>query len=162
MINIGILPQARWRYLKKLRLEALQNENIAFGSSFEEEQEFSEKEWKKRINNIIFALSNNEPIGLISYIFNNKIKSKHIAYLFGLYVKSEYRGKGIGKKLLESALNKIMENRNIKKINLSVNSQLNVPITLYKKFGFIEVGKLKFEFNIKEKYYNEIIMEKYL
>jgi len=68
------LPTTRWREYRKLRLEALRKDATAFSSSYEEERNLPESEWKKRTKNTLIALSGGMPIGMITYIFNNKRK----------------------------------------------------------------------------------------
>ena len=64
MIEIKKLPPSRWKDFRDLRLEALQNEPLAFASSYEEEKKFTQDEWKRRIKKIFeyIKISN-----LISY-----------------------------------------------------------------------------------------------
>ena len=145
-----------------MRLDALKRDPIAFGSSYEEEAKLSESEWKKRIRNTWFALSNNEPIGMIVYVFNNKRKIKHIANIFGFYVKDRYRNQGIGKKLVKSALSSIMKNKDVIKINLNVNPKQKAAVNLYRKFGFKIVGMLKKDLFVNKKFYDKLIMEKFI
>ena len=121
MIQVKKLPPDRWKEYRNLRLEALKNDPVAFGSSYEEEIKISKVIWKKRIKNTLFALLDGKPVGMIVYVFQNKLKTKHIANIFGVYVKKEYRGKGIGKKLVESAISSIKKNKVIVKIDLTVN-----------------------------------------
>ena len=104
MVEIKKLSADRWKDYRSLRLEALKNDPTAFGSSYGEEMKLSEKEWKRRMKNTLFALSDNKPIGMIVYVFQKKAKIKHIANIFGVYVKREFRNRGIGKNLIESAL----------------------------------------------------------
>ena len=162
MIKIKKLPANRWKEYKNLRLEALRKDATAFGSSYEEEAKLSEAEWKKRIKNTLFALSNDELIGMIVYVFNNKRKIKHIANIFGFYVKEINRNQGIGKKLVESALSSIMKDKNAIKINLNVNPKQKAAVKLYRKFGFKVVGLLKKDLFVNSKFYDELIMEKFI
>ena len=162
MIEVKKLPPDRWKDYRDLRLEALKSDPLAFGSSYEEEKDLAEDEWKKRINNALFALSNDKPVGMIVYIINNKIKTKHIANIFGIYVKKEYRGKGIGKKLIESVIKNIQKNVNVSKIELAVNPEQKAAVKLYEKYGFELVGRLKKELKIDDKFYDELIMERHL
>ncbi len=52
-----------------------------------------------------------------------------------MYLSSSFRGKGIGRELLEFLLKKATE-MSFKKIILETNSKLEMAINLYKKFGF--------------------------
>ena len=94
MIEFRKLPPERWKDLRDIRLEALQSDPLAFASSYEEEKLLKPKEWKKRVENTLFALSNDSPVGMIVYIFSDKIKTNHIANIYGVYVKKEYRSQG--------------------------------------------------------------------
>jgi len=110
----------------------------------------------------LFAVSNDKPIDMIVLVFDDKIKTKHVAYLFGVYVKEECRGHGVGKKLLEGALKTIEENGNISKIKLAVNPEQIAAVKLYEKYGFEVVGRLKKEHKVDDKFYDELVMEKLL
>ena len=46
-------------------------------------------------------LEENETVGIVEYIFlKSEIDNKEIIYLKNIYIKKEYRGKGIGKKVI--------------------------------------------------------------
>jgi ribosomal protein S18 acetylase RimI-like enzyme len=142
---------------------ALKTEPSAFGSSYEEETNFSEGEWRRRTANAIFAISDNDRIvGTLTYIFNERVKTKHIAQIFGVYVVPDFRGQGVGRMMLEKAVELIRENRNAAKVRLTVNAKQVVAVTLYKSMGFAVVGELKKELRIGEEFYDELIMEKML
>ena len=74
----------RWMEYRDLRLESLKSDPAAFGSSYEEEKDMTEDEWKRRINNALFALSKDRLIGMIVVVFNDRIKTKHVADIFGV------------------------------------------------------------------------------
>ena len=142
-IEILRLTPKRWKEYKKLRLEALQQDPIAFGSSFEEEKNIPEKEWKKRLKTTLFAFSGNKIVGLITYNFRQKKKLKHIADIYSVYVMKEFRKKGVGRELMESAFFHILKNTKIQKISLGVTPEQKAAVELYKRFGFKVVGKFK-------------------
>lgn len=162
MIQIRKLPLSKWKEYKALRLEALKKDSTAFGSSYEEELKLSETEWERRLKNTIFALSYGKPVGMIVYIFNNKVKIGHIANIFGVYVRKEYRNRGIGKKLIKNALSQIKKNKKIIKIDLCVNSKQKAALNLYERYGFKVVGRLKKDLFVNGKFYDEILMEKFI
>lgn len=162
MIKIKRLSPNRWKEYRGLRLEALKKDFIAFGSSYEEEKKLSQSEWKKRIKNTLFALSDNQPIGMIVYIFLKQQKIKHVANIYGVYIKNEFRTQGIGKMLIEAAISEIQKNKSIVKINLNVNPKQKVAVRLYKRYGFKAIGTLKKDLFINGKFYDEVVMEKHL
>ena len=160
MVIVKKLPDRMWKEYRNLRLEGLKTDSIAFGSSYEEEIKLPIKAWKKRIKNVLFALSNDKPVGMITFVLKNKAKTRHIANIFGVYVKQEFRGQGIGEKLIESAISSIKNNRNAIKINLNVNAKQKAAVKLYEKYGFKTVGRLKKDLHVNGKFYDELIMEK--
>ena len=104
LVDIEKLPDDRWKDYRDLRLEALKNAPSAFGSSFEEEEVLTEDEWKRRIQNVLFAVSEDTLIGMIVYAFNGRAKTRHSAEIFGVYVSAGHRGEGVGTRMLEHAL----------------------------------------------------------
>jgi ribosomal protein S18 acetylase RimI-like enzyme len=162
MIEIKKLPSNRWKDYKKLRLEAPKNDSLAFGSSYEEEVTLPEEVWQNRIGHMLFAVINDRLIGMVSYVFENQFKAKHIAGIYSVYVDKDFRNQGIGSKLLDSAISVIKENKDILKIKLSVNPEQQFAVKLYNKHGFKGAGLFKNETCIDGKYYDELPMEKFL
>ena len=162
MIEIKKFPTTSWKDYRNLRLDALKKDSISFSSSYEEEKKLSDSEWKRRTRNTLFAFYDDKPIGMIAYVFNKKRKIKHIANIFGFYVKENYRNHGVGKKLIESALSSIKKNKSVIKIDLTVNSKKKAAVKLYKKFEFKTVGVLKKDLLVNGNFYDELIMEKFL
>jgi ribosomal protein S18 acetylase RimI-like enzyme len=162
MIEIKKLSGDNWMDYKNIRLEALQSDPVAFGSSYEEESQFSETTWRNRIENSIFAISDNKPIGMVGFLFNNRLKHKHVADIFGMYVSSKYRNHGIGSKLLDNVILLIKENKAVRKIKLTVNPQQEYAVKLYKKYGFSSIGLSKDEHFVGGKFHDELLMEKFV
>jgi ribosomal protein S18 acetylase RimI-like enzyme len=158
-IEIKKLTSDRWNDLKKLRLEALKNEPTAFGSSFEEEVDAPKEEWQRKIGNTIFALHNGQPVGMMVYVFSNRLKMKHIADIHAVYVNPDFRNRGIGNMMFSKTLSLIKENAQIRKIKLTVNPEQNQAVSLYKKHGFEMTGISKKELFFDRKFYDEMLME---
>jgi len=76
----------------------------------------------------------------------------------GISVKKEYRGKGIGKKLLNEVISRAKRRLKPKNIYLEVYAPNKVAISLYKKLGFKTVAKLKSWGKYKNKYVDRIFM----
>ncbi len=162
MIDIFQLPRDRWHELKTLRLEALNTEARAFSSSYDEEADFTKEMWQNRMNNILFALADDIPVGMIRYSFETSKKTQHIANIHSLYVNNKYRNQGIGTKLISGVISKITEKKEILKVKLTVNPLQESAVKLYRKYGFDSVGVCKNELHVDGKFYDEMIMEKYL
>jgi hypothetical protein len=77
-------PPERWRKARGLRLRALKTDLTAFGSTYEEEDILAEAEWQRRMKNTLFVMVNDKPVGTAACVFNDRIKTKHIARIFGM------------------------------------------------------------------------------
>jgi len=160
LIEIRKLPASRWKDYRELRLEALRSDPPAFGSSYEEEEPFAEDEWKRRIKNVLFALSEGKPVGMIVYVFGERLRTRHVANIYGVYVTTVHRGKGVGTRLLEGALLLIRKNREIVKVKLSVNPEQLAAVKMYGRAGFEVAGRMRKEVKIGRRYYDMLVMEK--
>jgi len=160
LVEIRKLPADRWRDYRDLRLEALKSDPSAFGSSFEEEETFTEDEWRKRIQNVLFALSDGRPIGMIVYVFDEGLKTKHIAEIYGFYVSANHRGEGVGTRLLERALLHIRKNKRVIKVTLAVNPEQRAAVKPYRRAGFVVTGRTEKELKVGRRFYGMLFMEK--
>ena len=115
--------------------------NIMCGTQAEDEDFF-----KNRINYI--CLYENNCVGFLSgYLYNSKKdecvinKNDLVFYLETLFVKEEFRKKGIGQKLMQVALNE-MKQENIKVVKLDARTyEENKPRLkrFYENNGFTQV-----------------------
>jgi ribosomal protein S18 acetylase RimI-like enzyme len=80
----------------------------------------------------------------------------HVGSL-GIGVLAAYRGQGIGKKLMQAAIQQA-EQKGLTRIELTVREQNKPAIALYKKLGFEEEGVHKNAVCIEGKYENHIFM----
>lgn len=161
-ITIGKIGQHGLAEFRALRLESLKTVPEAYGSSYEDEYAFPEETWKSRIPNMLFAHYRESLIGMIGFLVRSRPKTSHVVDVFSFYVSKKYQGNGVGKKLIEEVINTISRNSNVRKISLSVSSEMEAAIHLYSKFGFQVSGKLVNELNINGIFYDEFIMEKLL
>ena len=81
-------------------------------------------------------IQENKVIGYYSY-FNTEI---YTVKLDNLFVLPEYIGKGYGNYLMDNFLNRIKENRDVKKILLDADPNAE---KFYQKFGFTTIGQLE-------------------
>jgi ribosomal protein S18 acetylase RimI-like enzyme len=162
LVEVVRLSASRWRDFRDLRLAALKSDPSAYGSSFEEEKTLAESEWRRRIQSTLFALSDDRPIGMIVYVLNKRLKTKHIAEIYGFYVNADHRGEGVGTRLLEHALSLIRRNKRIVKVKLAVNPEQRVAVRMYKKAGFVVTGRVEKELKVGQRFYGMLFMEKML
>jgi ribosomal protein S18 acetylase RimI-like enzyme len=160
LIEIRKLPADRWKDYKDLRLEALRNDPSAFSSSSEEEAVLTDEEWRRRIQNALFAVSDGALVGMIVCVLNDRLKTKHVADIFGVYVRADRRGEGVGTRLLEHVLSRIRRNKRVVKVRLAVNPEQRTAVRLYEKAGFVVAGRAKKELKVGRRFYDMLFMEK--
>jgi ribosomal protein S18 acetylase RimI-like enzyme len=86
--------------------------------------------------------------------YNNPDK----AYIFGYYVRSDYKGKGIGKKFLQE-VNAILKNDGFSVVCLTVSVKNQPAVKLYAREGY-EIKETRYsEFGVGEdRYYMEKLL----
>lgn len=158
-------PTDAYKY-RNLRLNALKNNPEAFGSSFEEEKDIPLKTFESRLaSDVSFtfgAFENGELIGSVTLVIEKKIKLKHRATIFAMYVSPEHRSLGIGHALMAEAINKAKELDEIEQIYLSVVSTNHHARKLYTKLGFEKIGDEKRSLKISNEYFDQVHMVLFL
>ena len=137
--------------IRPIQLEDYQAFNKAVNSVCDEKiyvatvQGFEINQTKKYVENIVVnkyphvvAVENKEIIGWCGVIPDARKGFSHVGIL-GLGVIKSFRGKGIGKELLNSCLN-LAKSTDIEKIELEVFSDNNIAIKLYESVGFRQEG----------------------
>lgn len=87
-----------------------------------------------------YAIRDDEVIGWCDILPKSFEGLKHVGTL-GMGVSEEYRGNGIGRKLLETAIEHARVNNGISKVELEVFGSNKSAIRLYEKFGFKYEGR---------------------
>ena len=68
--------------------------------------------------------------------------SSHVG-LFGISLSKDFRGRGLGKKLMELVLEESKKNlKNLRILDLECFANNSIACDLYKSFGFKEYGRL--------------------
>jgi ribosomal protein S18 acetylase RimI-like enzyme len=143
-VKIIQLPPSRWDEYKALRLTSMQESPQAFGDKLEDWSQYSAEKWQERPNNpnslIFMAEDNNTYIGMIGVYVKQEEENKKVAHIWGMYVRSEYRGKGIGKQLMEKAIETSQSIPDVEKIQLMVNGEQKAAVQTYTSAGFQIIG----------------------
>jgi RimJ/RimL family protein N-acetyltransferase len=95
-------------------------------------------------------------VGRLSITRDHHPSSSHVADV-GVMVAREYRRRGIGKALLEAAVEWARENR-ISKLELHVFPHNDAAIGLYESFGFVREGYRKRHYRRGSEYVDAILM----
>jgi len=150
---------------RNIRLELLKKEPKSFGSSFDEESRFPDDMWISRLSkehiNIFGSFHNDKMIGIAVVAMNPRKKIKHVATLNSMYIKEEYRSNGIGRAIIEEALD-FLRKKDVEIVNLSVVSTNLPAINLYHNLGFKLYGEEKKGIKLDNKYIDMFLMSKEL
>lgn len=127
----------------------------------------SETKWLK---DKLDKISKNKCVYLCGFYDNNLVACSEITLgsdakshigSFGISVALEFRGQGLGQKIMELTIDEsIKKLSGLKIIDLEVFSQNNIGINLYKKLGFVEYGLLPNALKRKGKFDDAILMYK--
>lgn len=102
--------------------------------------------WEKRVSNIpdngyvYVALLDGVVVGNIGFEVCTNQRRRHVAS-FGMGVKDNVLGKGVGSKLLSTVIDLSDNWLNLKRLELTVYVDNERAIKLYKKYGFKIEGK---------------------
>lgn len=159
-MNIAIikLPSDKWHLYRDMRLSALKNTPTAFASSFEQEKQFNEEVWRQNIDNMWFAVSHDQLIGMVGLLLIEQKNNTHIGYLVSLWVLPEFQKRKAGQALIRELQNFATKN-NLIKIALEVTASNREAVGLYEKMGFKKIKLLKNNLLKDGKYLDEFLME---
>jgi RimJ/RimL family protein N-acetyltransferase len=115
--------------------------------------------WTDRDAQIV-AVEGSRIVGHVSVQRESHPVARHVATL-GIAVAADRRGGGVGSALLAEALRWARE-VGVEKIVLSVYPHNTAAIALYRKFGFIEEGRLVRQSRKSYGYEDEILMARWL
>ena len=130
-----------------LRLEALETEPRAFGSSPEEHRALTMAQVAERIRptpqgSFVSGAWDEEGrlVGNTGFRREAQIKSRHKGMIWGVYVTPVHRGKGIAKDLLVATLDRIKTYPDLLQVTLAVSPEQEAAWQLYHSVGFQEFG----------------------
>ena len=114
---------------------------------------YSEKDSKL----FLVADSKNYVVGYLTFINGGLRRTKHMGYI-GLFIKKEFRDKGIGARLMKELITWAKENPGLEKLSLAVFSNNTRAFALYKKMGFRPEGRCFKDVKVKGEYIDSILM----
>lgn len=132
----------------QIRLEALETNPHAFGSTAVDFKRQPRTFYQKRLQNnyesadivMLVALDKNRPIGMMGVVRNSHPKRLHTATVTAVFVSPAYRGQGIASRMLDQIVIRSKAMDGLEQLYLSVVSDNHPAIALYKSRGFIRYG----------------------
>lgn len=79
-------------------------------------------------------------IGLTGVRREDRPRTRHKAWIWGVYVDPAHRGRGVGRQLVTAALDFAFQTLEVRQVNLGVNVANPAAIRLYETLGFETFG----------------------
>jgi RimJ/RimL family protein N-acetyltransferase len=157
-IYIRQLTPADAALYRGIRLEGLNRNPEAFGSTFE--TEFTKPlAWffdRLRNSQVFGAFRGTEILGVAGLLIREGEKEAHKGLLWGMYVRPSARGTGVARRLVETVID--FARTRVELIQLSVVMGNEQARRLYARLGFVEYGIEKNSLKHDGRYHDEILM----
>lgn len=163
-VQIVQLEPEDWPAYRALRLEALQTEPQAFGSTYADNLKHPEAFWQRRLQEaaegqpgwLLFARADDQLVGMIGAFADN---DPTVVHIISTYITPAYRGQGISKALMRAILEAVSQPGTFETARLTVNVQQIPALRLYEQFGFQTVATERAPMG-DGLLYDEYVMEK--
>jgi len=147
-----------------LRLEALEQEPQSFTESTEEHRAMPRERSAARLRRknhaslVMGAFFNVDLVGMAGFFRDGQLKTRHKGRIWGVYVRANCRGKGVGRGLLMALLERVKKLPGLEQVNLSVSSSQIAGKKLYRSLGFESFGVEQKALKIGDRYLDEEYM----
>ena len=143
---IRILTPADATVFFKLRIESLEREPRAFAASAEEDAAMPLETVAARLQAVpegtftAGAFEQGELIGIAGFHRAERLKMRHKGDIWGVYVKPEWRGRGIARQMLSAILDRLRSYPTLDHVLLHVSDSQAGARRLYESLGFETCG----------------------
>jgi ribosomal protein S18 acetylase RimI-like enzyme len=147
-----------------LRLQALRNDPASFADSAEEHLTTTVETARDRLRkgdpagNFVVGMFEEGKLsgtaGFYRYMHN---KERHKGHIWGVYVRPESRGKGVGSALMKEIIRRARELNGLEQITLVASAKLPAQ-RLYKALGFESYGIEPHSLKIGSEYVDDVLM----
>ncbi|MCE6993910.1 GNAT family N-acetyltransferase [Saccharothrix sp. S26] len=130
-----------WATWRAIRLTALRSDPEAFGSTLAVEEAFDEARWREELtpgHGVRVVAEEPEPVGLVAGVPHED--HSDVLYLYSMWVKPEFRRRGVGEALVRDVLVWARAN-GWARVRLRVFRDNATARRLYARLGFAGEGE---------------------
>jgi GNAT superfamily N-acetyltransferase len=142
-ITVRRLDPSEWSEYRDLRLRALQDSPDAFATTYADARARPDAEWRRRLANIEptrdLPLVAETASGFVGMAWAVADREGDAAHLYQMWVAPELRGGGVGRRLLDAAV-EWARSRRVRRIILGVTCGNSAARRLYESAGFAADG----------------------
>jgi ribosomal protein S18 acetylase RimI-like enzyme len=147
----------------QLRLEALEREPRAFSASAADHRRSTSAQIIPRLEGdenafVVGAFEGGELVGVAGFYRETNEKTRHKGKVWGVYVRHEAAGKGIGRAMMKELLERATRVAGIQQVLLSVARSQHAALRLYSSLGFQRYGCEPRAIRVGENYVDEELM----
>ncbi len=164
-MEIRELTESDVEAFQAIRLEGLQLNPEAFGSSYEEQKDRPLSSYAQRLRDSAatpdaFTLGafDGGLIGTAGFVRDQGAKMRHKGMIWGVYVTQPARGRGVARALMEEAIHRAHAMPGLEQVYLAVMSTNEPALRVYRALGFETYGREPHALKIGETYYDEDLM----
>lgn len=144
----------------RLRLEALEADPQAFSASLDEYRSLSLDQVKQRLWSapdaiVVGAFDDGKMSGMAGFYRERGAKVGHKGHVWGVYVSSSQRGRGLGRQMMIALLKRAAAIPGVEQVLLSVTSSQGAALSLYRSLGFQIFGTEARALNINGQFVDE-------
>ncbi|HVT12358.1 MAG TPA: GNAT family N-acetyltransferase [Fimbriimonadaceae bacterium] len=157
-MEIRVLQTSDSPAFYELRLLGLQESPDAFGSTHEEASQTPAEEWARRCeptaDKFILGAFDDRLVGIVGLIREQRSKSRHTAFVWGMNVAPEARGRGIGRSLIRRLIEMARAMPGLEQVHLDVIPAAGPARDLYVSEGFETIALQPKALKVGEKYFD--------
>lgn len=156
--DVRLLEPEEWRSWKELRLEGLAECPSSFSADLSIEEKAPDENFVQRMkaNAIFGAWRAGRLVGTVGLSQRSDEKVRHKATMWGMYVRKEARGQGLGRALID-ALTQQAQGR-VVQIHCQVTTTNTAALKLYQSAGFEIYGTEPQALRVDGVFYDEYLM----
>ena len=160
-VEVRRLQSAELAAYKALRDATLADDPSAFTSDAETESRKAPDAYLPRLGLdaplggvfTIGALRDGMLLGAVSCERDMRIKVRHIGHIVGMMVRTDQRGRGIGRLLVDACVAEARRGAGVEMLTLTVTASNAGAVRLYERAGFVRYGSLPHAIKVGDRYH---------